>query len=82
LLRASRLSFFRSALSLVFFVFMRAYLSLTGRSNEVFTTEVPVILSKAKNPRSFGVAELPRFFASLGMTDVVDLCGLCGESSC
>jgi hypothetical protein len=57
-LRASRLSSFRSALSLMFFVFMRAYLSLVGRPNKTFTTEVPFILSEAKNPRSFGVAEL------------------------
>jgi len=42
----------------MFFVFMRAYLSLVGRSAKAFTTEVPVILSEAKNPRSFGVAEL------------------------
>jgi len=42
----------------MFFVFMRAYLSLVGRPNKTFTTEVPFILSEAKNPRSFGVAEL------------------------
>jgi hypothetical protein len=66
----------------MFFVFMRAYLSLVRRPNKHITTEVPVILSEAKNPRSFGVGELQRFFASLSMTDVVDLCSLCGESFC